>query len=135
MHILTDIERHTHWGAKKGRMRLSNKEKNQTVGFITTEELLARLNQGDDLQLIDVREAEELEETGIIPGILHIPMYEVEARVGELDMDKETIVVCRSGRRSQSVCYLLYSLGHAHVKNMTGGMKAWQGNRAVFPPA
>ena len=116
-------------------MRLSKEAKQQTVGYITAEDLLKRLEQGDDLQLIDVREAEELEETGFIPGALHIPMYEVEAKLDSIDLKKEMIVICRSGRRSQSVCYLLYTHGHQHVKNMYGGMKGWNGERAVFPSA
>jgi rhodanese-related sulfurtransferase len=110
-------------------------EMQRRVGYITADDLLKRLDRGDDLQLIDVREVEELEETGVIPGIKHIPMYEVEAKIGEVDLGKETIVICRSGRRSQGVCYLLHTLGHHHVKTMTGGMKDWKGKREVFTPA
>lgn len=111
-----------------------NVEKNQVVGYITAEELQTRLKQGEELQVIDVREADELVETGIIPGVKHIPMHDVQDRIGEVDLAKETVIVCRSGRRSQSVCYLLFTLGHEHVKNMTGGMKTWEGERAKYRP-
>ena len=65
----------------------------------TTEEVREMLENGEQLNLIDVREDDEVAE-GIIPGAIHIPLGDVEARISELDKSKEYIVICRSGGRS-----------------------------------
>ena len=90
---------------------------------ITPAEFVARRERGEDLVLLDVREAWEL---GIasVPNVVHIPMGEVAARVGELDPGKETVVLCRSGRRSLEVAKYLQQNGFRSV-NLAGGILAW----------
>ncbi|MFD1929783.1 rhodanese-like domain-containing protein [Sporosarcina siberiensis] len=92
---------------------------------ITTEELRMRLEKGDVLNLIDVRENDEVAE-GIIPGAKHIPLGDVEARVGELDKSVEYIMICRSGGRSGRATQALSDAGY-DVTNMVGGMLEWNG--------
>ncbi|MFL4477285.1 rhodanese-like domain-containing protein [Paeniglutamicibacter sp. ORCA_105] len=82
-------------------------------------------------QLLDVREDFELTE-GMIPGAIHIPMGELNARLGALDRALPVIVVCRSGNRSARVADALTGAGYA-ADTMAGGMIAWQ--RAGLPVA
>ena len=86
-------------------------------------EFIARRNRGENFTLLDVREAWEL---GIVsvPGIIHIPMNEVPNRLNELDQSVETVVLCRSGRRSLEVARLLQQQGFRAV-NLAGGILAW----------
>jgi rhodanese-related sulfurtransferase len=95
------------------------------VKEITTAELQEKLEQGEKLNLIDVREDEEVA-AGMIPGAKHIKMGEVPMRLDELDQDTEYIFICRSGGRSENVCYFLHDHGY-NVVNMVGGMLAWNG--------
>ncbi|RJT76906.1 rhodanese-like domain-containing protein [Arthrobacter cheniae] len=80
-------------------------------------------------QILDVREDFEVAE-GMIPGALHIPMGELNARMAEIDHDRPVIVVCRSGNRSARVADALTDAGYA-ADTMGGGMTAWQ--RAGLP--
>ncbi|KAA0977136.1 MAG: rhodanese-like domain-containing protein [Paeniglutamicibacter sp.] len=80
-------------------------------------------------QILDVREDFEVAE-GMIPGALHIPMGELNARLGELDRDRPVIVICRSGNRSSRVADALTGAGYT-ADTMAGGMIAWQ--RAGLP--
>jgi len=100
-----------------------------SVPEITPAEFLARRNRGENLTLLDVREAWEL---GIVsvPGIVHIPMNEVPGRLQELDPEVETVVLCRSGRRSLEVARLLRQQGF-NAANLAGGILAW--SRDVDP--
>lgn len=93
--------------------------------IITTDEVLSRLNQAESLNLIDVREAEELA-MGKIPGVIHIPLALLPFRMQELNKEAEYIIVCRSGARSgRATNYLNY---HGYkAKNMVGGMIEWNG--------
>ncbi|MBX3112967.1 MAG: rhodanese-like domain-containing protein [Fimbriimonadaceae bacterium] len=91
---------------------------------ISIHELNARLQNGDQLFLLDVREPHELE-NGTIEGSVCIPMAEVTDRLGEIDRSQEVIVICRTGGRSGRVTEYLAQSGFPRVKNMTGGMNAW----------
>jgi rhodanese-related sulfurtransferase len=79
--------------------------------------------------ILDVREDFEVEE-GMIPGALHIPMGQLQARLGELDQAVPVIAVCRSGNRSAAVADALNGAGYT-ADTMTGGMVAW--TRAGLP--
>lgn len=93
--------------------------------FISTEQLQAKLEAGEALHLIDVREVKEVEE-GHIPGIIHIPLGLLEFRRYELDKTIPYIMICRSGGRSGQATAFLESYGY-DVTNMTGGMLEWNG--------
>ncbi|WP_422659560.1 rhodanese-like domain-containing protein [Paenibacillus sp. EC2-1] len=92
---------------------------------ITPKEVEQRLNEGESLDIIDVRETEEVE-AGKIPGAINIPLGLVEFRKQDLDKSKEYIMVCRSGGRSGRATEYLESQGY-NVINMAGGMLAWEG--------
>jgi rhodanese-related sulfurtransferase len=96
-----------------------------TLEIITPEELKTKLEAGEKLDLVDVREDEEIAE-GIIPGAKHIRMMDIPAHLDYFDREKEYIFICRSGRRSENVCYYLQEQGFK-VKNMVGGMLSWTG--------
>jgi rhodanese-related sulfurtransferase len=73
--------------------------------------------------ILDVREDFEVAE-GMIPGALHIPMGQLQARLSELDPTAPVIAVCRSGNRSARVADALNRAGFT-ADTMTGGMTAW----------
>ncbi len=94
---------------------------------ITVEELKARLDAGEKLNIIDVREPHENAEFNI-GGILH-PLGKIQTMtVDELEpfKDEEVIVYCRSGNRSGQACLILDTLGFKNTKNLVGGMLDWQ---------
>lgn len=83
-----------------------------------------RIKRGNALQVIDVREDSEVA-AGKIPGAIHIPLGQIPDRIHEIDPNRETIMVCRSGGRSSKACDFLMESGYSKVKNMMGGMNAW----------
>lgn len=92
---------------------------------MTAKEVEALLNEGKKLNIIDVREVDEVA-AGKIPGAVNISLGLVEFRMHELDKSKEYIMVCRSGGRSGRATQFLESYGFK-VVNMAGGMLAWEG--------
>lgn len=92
---------------------------------IDPAEVKRRLAGGERLNVIDVREDEEVA-AGIIPGAKHIPLGQLPDRHGEIERTDEIVLVCRSGNRSGRACDYLNSLGFAGLKNMSGGMLAWE---------
>ena len=78
----------------------------------------------DEVQLIDVREADEWE-AGRIEGALHIPIGELGDRLGEIDRSRPIVAVCRSGARSKKVVDALRPRGY-DAENLAGGMQAWE---------
>lgn len=86
-----------------------------------------RLNAGESLNLVDVREPAEHEAFNI-GGVL-LPLGRILAmQTEDIDdwKDKEVICYCRSGQRSMQASLMLETMGFTHVKNLTGGMLAWQ---------
>jgi rhodanese-related sulfurtransferase len=94
---------------------------------ITVKEVEVQLNEGKALNIIDVREVDEVA-AGKIPGAVNISLGLIEFRMHELDKSKEYIMVCRSGGRSGSASQYLDSYGY-NVINMTGGMLSWEGKK------
>lgn len=95
------------------------------IETITTNELEEKLAAGEALELVDVREDEEVE-YGMIPGAKHIRMMTIPENLDYFDKEKEYIIICRSGSRSENVCYYMQDLGYK-VRNMIGGMMCWTG--------
>lgn len=77
-----------------------------------------------ELVVLDVREQHEWD-AGHIDGAVHIPLGDLPSRVGELDPQVQTLVVCHLGGRSARATQWLSAQGH-DVVNMDGGMEAWQ---------
>ncbi|WP_423198163.1 MULTISPECIES: rhodanese-like domain-containing protein [unclassified Cupriavidus] len=74
--------------------------------------------------LLDVREDPEVR-IAAMPGITHIPMGQIPARMGELDDETEIVCICHHGARSMQVASFLERQGYAHLYNLTGGIHAW----------
>jgi rhodanese-related sulfurtransferase len=94
---------------------------------ITVEELKRRIDAGEQLHIIDVREPHENAEFNI--GGTLIPLGKVQSmQIDEIEdlKDEEVIVYCRSGNRSGQACMFLDTLGFKNTKNLTGGMLAWK---------
>lgn len=94
-----------------------------SIPEITPAEFLSRRAAGEAMTLLDVREEWELG-VASVPGIVHIPMGDVAARIDEIDRNKEVVVLCRSGRRSLEVARYLQQNGFRAV-NLAGGILAW----------
>lgn len=90
---------------------------------ITVQELKQRLNAGDDLILLDVREPFEFQIANL--GGKLVPLNDVPLRMGEIDRDREIVVHCKMGGRSQKAAEFLAQNGYANVKNLAGGITAW----------
>lgn len=93
---------------------------------MTAQEVEQAVNEGKSLNILDVREVDEVS-AGKIPGAVNIPLGLLEFRMHELDKSKEYIMVCRSGGRSGQASQFLDSHGYK-VINMAGGMLDWEGN-------
>jgi rhodanese-related sulfurtransferase len=95
--------------------------------IITVDELNARIQSGEQVLLVDVREPHEHSDFNI-GGILHPLGRILQADVDELDSmkDKEVVIYCRSGNRSGQACLMLETMGFTNVKNLVGGMLAWR---------
>ena len=91
---------------------------------MTPTEFVALRKSGADVILLDVREPWELD-VARVDGIVHIPMNQVAERLHELDPDRQTVVLCRSGRRSMDIARLLEQSGFKSVANLKGGILAW----------
>ena len=100
-------------------------EKNVKNGIpqISVKELKQRLDAGEDVQLIDVREPYEYQIANI--GAKLIPQNDVPQRLAEIDRDREVVVHCKSGGRSQRIAEFLLQQGYPRVANVAGGILAW----------
>jgi adenylyltransferase/sulfurtransferase len=90
---------------------------------ITVKELKRRIDAGEDVQLIDVREPYEYQIAQI--GGKLIPQNDVPQRLAEIDRDREVVVHCKSGGRSQRIAEFLKQSGYSRVVNVAGGILAW----------
>jgi molybdopterin/thiamine biosynthesis adenylyltransferase/rhodanese-related sulfurtransferase len=91
---------------------------------ITPEELKEKLENGEDIILIDVREPVEYE-INRIEGSKLIPLSKLPEKVNELDQTREIVLYCKMGGRSARAVQLLRELGFTRVKNLAGGIDAW----------
>lgn len=94
---------------------------------ISVEELKQRIDNGEKMNLIDVREPHENAEFNI--GGTLIPLGKIQTmQIEEIEnlKDEEVIMYCRSGSRSMIVCLMLESFGFKNTKNLAGGMLDWQ---------
>ena len=94
------------------------------VREISVEELKARRDRGENPLVIDVREGWELQ-LASIPDVVHVPMNQVPARLGEFERGAPIIVMCHAGGRSMRVAHFLANQGFTDVANLSGGISAW----------
>ncbi|RYZ22464.1 MAG: rhodanese-like domain-containing protein [Chitinophagaceae bacterium] len=95
---------------------------------ISVDELKARMDRGEKINLIDVREPHEYAEANIAGARLY-PLGKIQTmQVDELEdlKDEEVIIQCRSGHRSMMACMVLDQLGFKNTNNLVGGILAWQ---------
>lgn len=90
---------------------------------ITAEELKSRLDNGEKVFLLDVREPFEYQLANI--GGYLIPLNQLPTRLGELDPSREIIVHCKLGGRSAKAAEILLEHGFTHVRNLAGGIDSW----------
>jgi sulfur-carrier protein adenylyltransferase/sulfurtransferase len=92
---------------------------------ITVTELKERLDGGEDIQIIDVREPNEYA-AARIPNSTHIPLGQILNRMSEIDPSRETVVHCKMGGRSARAIEALTRAGfHGRLSNLKGGITAW----------
>jgi rhodanese-related sulfurtransferase len=93
---------------------------------ITIEELKQKIDNQDDFLLIDVREDWEYNEFNINAKL--IPLGTLQGAIDDLDdwMEKEVVVNCKSGGRSAAAKEFMMRQGFKNVRNLLGGMLAWQ---------
>ncbi len=95
---------------------------------MTVDQLKAKLDAGEPVQLIDVREDDERREFNI--GGIHHRLGLIQAMqldpLDDLDKEKEVVMYCRSGKRSQVAGMVLEMVGFKKVVNLEGGLIDWQ---------
>ncbi|RFZ92992.1 rhodanese-like domain-containing protein [Mucilaginibacter conchicola] len=91
---------------------------------ITVQELKQKLDNGEDFQLIDVREDFEYETSNI--GGLSIPLGGILIETDKISEDKPVVVMCRSGKRSAAAIMQLEQQGYTNLANLQGGILAWK---------
>jgi len=102
-----------------------NQATNQQMPEMTATELKQKLDQGADIQIIDVREPDEYA-VARIPGSIHIPLAQVVNRMSEIDPQRETVVHCKMGGRSARAIQALQQAGFkGTLTNLKGGITAW----------
>src|SRR5580700_9321012 len=94
-----------------------------SVPEISPRDLKARLDRGDDLYILDVREPHEYQICNL--GGHLIPLGDLSKRVSELDSSREIVAHCRSGKRSAEAVEFLQRAGFRKVLNLKGGILAW----------
>jgi sulfur-carrier protein adenylyltransferase/sulfurtransferase len=98
-------------------------EQENGVPEITVEELKQKLDNGDNVNVLDVREPHEYEVANI--GAKLIPLGELPERLVELDQDENFVIHCKTGGRSARAVQLLQRAGFQNVYNVKGGINAW----------
>nr|WP_226682410.1 sulfurtransferase TusA family protein [Sutcliffiella horikoshii] len=110
------------------KARSEEEKEEQTYPHVATnEELAAKLEE--EITVLDVREPAEYA-FGHIPGAVSVPLGDLEGGIAELDKEKETYVICRTGSRSDMAAQKLTELGFTKVKNVVPGMSKWEGPTA-----
>ena len=94
------------------------------VPDVTVEELKARIDRGDDFDILDVREPHEVDIVRI-EGTTVIPLGELPNRLAELDRSRDLVVHCKMGGRSAKAVALLREQGFDRAVNLAGGILAW----------
>ena len=125
IHKLIDYEQFCGMPAHDRSMYTAS-ENGDAVPQISPVELKSRLDEGDDLFILDVREPHEWDISNLAHlGSVLIPKGDVVDRMGELDTAREIVVQCRSGARSADVIRELRNHGFQKLVNLDGGINRW----------
>jgi rhodanese-related sulfurtransferase len=98
-------------------------QEESVVPEISVNELKQKLDNDEDINVLDVREPHEYEVANI--GVKLIPLGELPQRLAELDQDEYFVVHCKTGGRSAKAVKLLQEAGFRNVYNVKGGITAW----------
>jgi adenylyltransferase/sulfurtransferase len=110
-------------GNREFAEQVSGEGRTMSVPEIRVEELKQRLDSGEDLFLLDVRDESEYEISNI--GGQLIPLPELPKRVNELNTHRKIVTVCKMGPRGAKAVQVLHKAGFTQVWNLTGGIHAW----------
>ncbi|UOQ44547.1 sulfurtransferase TusA family protein [Halobacillus salinarum] len=102
------------------------KEETKHDDVIGLEEFQKKVEDGEAVSIVDVREPAEYA-FGHIPGSVNIPLGEFDDRLEEINKDSDVYLICRTGSRSDLAAQKLSSKGYEQVKNVVPGMSEWQG--------
>ncbi|WP_369160123.1 rhodanese-like domain-containing protein [Candidatus Thiodiazotropha sp. LNASS1] len=91
---------------------------------IDAHDLQARINEGDDFLLLDIRSAGEIAQ-GVLPDAEHLPMHLIPLKISDLPKDKAIILYCHSGARSYHACAYLAQQGFQNAINLRSGILGW----------
>ena len=91
---------------------------------ISVQSLNKKINNNENILLIDVREAVELKISKISQAI-HIPMNTIPNNLNQLSSKKTIIIMCKTGGRSAQVCEYLSNQGYSKIYNLKGGIISW----------
>ena len=97
---------------------------------ITPKQLKSRLDAGEAIDIIDVREDWEVAQ-GMIANAIHIPMDDIPDAVDQISREKPVVVMCHTGRRSEQVALWMDTEGFDNVLNLVGGIDQW--SREIDP--
>jgi rhodanese-related sulfurtransferase/rubrerythrin len=103
----------------------------KSINAVEAKQFMQRM-AGEGFTLLDVRQPSEYEAEHL-PGAKLIPLPELGVRLSELDADKPTVVYCAIGGRSRVAAQVLAAKGFKEVLNLSGGIKAWNSQKAVGP--
>jgi len=94
------------------------------VQIVTVKDLQKKLQEPNELFLLDVREPSEFAYASIAGSVL-IPLNQIPQRLSELDSQREIVVICHHGMRSMQAASFLDHSGFSQVFNLQGGIDAW----------
>src|SRR5438128_203863 len=100
---------------------------------LSPQELKAKIDGGEKILLVDVRDPAEFA-FNRIQGAIHIPLHELARRHKELDPDAGIVTYCHLGVRSLKAAQILKSLEFSNVKHLAGGIDAWSAQVDVSVP-
>jgi len=101
------------------------KKSAQDYQDISAKDLYSILQNEKDFILVDVREPDELTDTGFIPDAVNIPLGQIEQKLSTLPKTGKLIVYCKTGNRSAQAAKFLVSKGYPNVYNLEGGIERW----------
>lgn len=101
-------------------------EETITIPEISLADFSRKVEGNEHIKILDVREKDEFEDAHI-PGAIHIPLSEVEARMGELPKEAAIYIICHSGRRSGIAGDMMAKNGFGSLYNVVPGMNEWTG--------
>jgi molybdopterin/thiamine biosynthesis adenylyltransferase/rhodanese-related sulfurtransferase len=107
-----------------GTTRTDETRDGQTLPEVSPRELADRLERGDDIDVIDVREPHEWE-IARIPGARLVPLATLNEALSSLDSAREIVVHCKGGTRSAKAVRQLQAAGFKRVSNLSGGITRW----------